>query len=286
PGHPFQVHEFPWWSSSLVDEARRLVPEAALLSDLPGVGRPLSPAEGMRLRNPLLPEERERYRRLGEDVGVILTHGAFHCRPGLSEHQLAGMLGGGLMDFGITPAVTLVAVDERVYTRRHPLPTGKRLERYAMLVVGGRRHGLHLSATRLVHFGPVPEELRRRVEACARVDARLIHATRPGTPLAGLFRIARESYTAGGFPDEWEQHHQGGPTGYAGRDLRVTEQSPGEVQLHQAFAWNPSLTGAKSEDTILVTEAGPEVLSRTPDLPELEVEIEGSRYLRPGITER
>ena len=43
-----------------------------------------------------------------------------------------------------------------------------------MLVVGGRREGLHLSATRLVHFGPIPEELRQRHLACVRVDAALL----------------------------------------------------------------------------------------------------------------
>jgi len=40
-----------------------------------------------------------------------------------------------------------------------------------------------------------------------------------------------------------------------------------------AVAWNPSITGgAKSEDTALVTHDGIEVLTRTPDLPEIEVD--------------
>jgi Xaa-Pro aminopeptidase len=286
PGHPFQVREFSWWSSSLLDEARRLVPEAELASDLPGFGHPLSATEGVRLRNPLLPEEMERYRKLGEDVAVALTHAALHCRPGLSEHQLAGMLAGVLMDLGLTPGVTLVAVDERAHTRRHPLPTDRRLERYAMLVVGGRRHGLHLSATRLVHFGPVPEELERRLEACARVDAAMLAASRPGAPLNEVFRTAQQAYAAEGFPEEWQHHHQGGPTGYQARDLKATPTEPEPLQLHQAVAWNPSIAGVKSEDAALITAEGVEVLSRTPDLPEMEAEAAGRQFIRPAILER
>jgi Xaa-Pro aminopeptidase len=287
PGLPLSVREFPWWSGNLVEEAHGIVPAAELLADLPGAGaRALTTAETVALRNPLLPDEIARYRRLGEEVAVVLTHVALHCRPALTEHQLAGMLGKGLMDFGIVPSVVLVAADERLYTRRHPIPTSRRLERYVMLVVGGRREGLNLSATRLVHFGPVPAELRERHAACARVDAAFLSATRPGATLSEVFHAGQAAYEAEGYPGEWQHHHQGGPTGYAGRDLKGTPTASATVLLHQAYAWNPSITGTKSEDTVLVTEAGLEVLSATPDLPTLTATAAGVTYQRPAILER
>lgn len=286
-GLPLEAVEFPWWSDTLAAEATRMVSAAELATDLPISGaKPLSATEALRLRNPLLPEECERYRTQGRDVAVVLTHVAFHCRPDLSEHQLAGMLAGGLSDFGITPNVVLVATDERVYTRRHPLPTDRRLEQYAMLVVGGRRDGQHLSATRLVHFGAIPKELQERHLACARVDTAFLWATQPGAEIAEVFRAGQTAYAAEGWPDEWQQHHQGGPTGYAGRDIRATPGCQGAVQTGQAFAWNPSIAGTKSEDTALVTEAGLEILSQTPDLPTVTIETPGGTFLRPAILER
>ena len=286
-GLPLQPRQFPWWSGSVVEEAGNLVAGGGLLADAPTAGASvLSAAEVLALRNPLVPEEIERYRKLGTDAGVVLTHVALHCRPALTEHQLAGMLSKGLVDFGIVPSVVLVATDERLFTRRHPIPTDRRLERYAMLVVGGRRHGLHLSATRLVHFGPVPEELRQRSEACARVDAAFLAATRPGASLAEVFRVGEAAYAAEGYPGEWHHHHQGGPTAYAGRDAKATPTAAAVVQLHQAFAWNPSIAGTKSEDTVLVTEGGIEVLSPTPDLSEITVEAGGQSFRRAAILER
>lgn len=286
-GLELETREFPWWSGSLVEEATRIVPASELVSDFPlGGAHVLSAEELMRLRNPLLPAEIERYRALGRDVAVVMQHVAFHCRPSLTEHQLAGMLAGGLTDFGIHAGVTLVAADERAFTRRHPIPTDRRLEKYVMLVIGGRRAGLNLSITRLVHFGPIPEALSARHLACARVDAVILAASRPGTSYAAIFHACEEAYATEGYPGEWQLHHQGGPTGYAARDLKGTPTTGGTVQLHQAFAWNPSIAGTKSEDTVLVTDSGVEVLSETPDLPTVTVSAAGQDWIRAAILER
>jgi hypothetical protein len=55
------------------------------------------------------------------------------------------------------------------------------------------------------------------------------------------------------------------------------------VQLNQAFAWNPSITGTKVEETCIVFADGVEVLTRTPDWPQLPVLIEGREYLSPDV---
>ena len=61
----------------------------------------------------------------------------------------------------------LIATDERIFNFRHPLPTAKKLERYAMLILCGRQHGLVCSITRLVHFGHLPEEIQKKAHICS-----------------------------------------------------------------------------------------------------------------------
>jgi antitoxin VapB len=56
-----------------------------------------------------------------------------------------------------------------------------------MLILCGRREGLVCSITRLVHFGRLPDDLRRKAEAVASVDAAFIDATRPGCTLDEVF---------------------------------------------------------------------------------------------------
>ena len=157
-----------------------------------------------------------------------------------------------------------------------------------MLILCGRQRGLVCSITRLVHFGPLPAELRAKAKATARVDAAMIHATRPGATLGDVFQTASDAYAQAGYPGEWQLHHQGGPAGYEPRELLATPGSPFRVQAGQAYAWNPSITGAKSEDTILVGADGQpnEVITVTPGWPMIDVSIDGQAYPRPAIWER
>jgi Xaa-Pro aminopeptidase len=186
----------------------------------------------------------------------------------------------------ITPSGRhLIATDERVFAFRHPLPTGKKLKRYAMLVLCGRRWGLVCSVTRLVHFGRLPDELRRKAEAVARVVATSLAATRPGQTPSQVFQRATAAYAECGCPAEWQRHHQGGPAGYEPREYIATPHCQDLVKAGQVYAWNPSIAGTKSEDTILVTSSGTEVLTSIDGWPLLSVVVGDAEYARPAILE-
>jgi hypothetical protein len=70
---------------------------------------------------------------------------------------------------------------------------------------------------------------------------------------------------------------------YAGREYRATTYTETLVQPHQAFAWNPTIAGTKSEDTLIATDDGPEILTATPDLPVVPVSHDGVEIARPDI---
>jgi antitoxin VapB len=179
----------------------------------------------------------------------------------------------------------LVATDERIYKFRHPLPTPKKMERYAMIVLCGRWKGLVASITRLVHFGPLPEEIRRKMEATAQVDATYIAATRPGVQLCDVFQQAVDAYASTGYAGEWRLHHQGGPAGYEPREFITTPSTTDAVSAGQVYAWNPSITGTKSEDSLLVGESSNEVLTTIAGWPEIRATVDGKPFSRPAILE-
>jgi antitoxin VapB len=206
-------------------------------------------------------------------------------RPGISEFEVAGLLSQAVESRGVQVIVNLIAFDDRIFSYRHPLPTPKKFQRYAMLVVCGRKWGLICSLTRLIHFGQLSDDLRHKAEAVARIDAAMISATRPGSTVGDVFRQAQEAYASAGFPDEWQLHHQGGSAGYEPREIIATPTSTQPILIGQAFAWNPSITGVKSEDTILVGEQTNEILTDMTDWPAIEVQIGDQRIKRPAILE-
>ena len=172
-----------------------------------------------RLRMNLQPVEVERFRALGQLCGQAIGAAVQAVRPGMTEMEIAARLELEAQSRGAQPVVVLVATDERIFKFRHPLPTGKKMEKYAMLVMCARQKGLVASLTRLVHFGALPDDVRRKMQAVARVDAAAMRATRPGRMLKEIFGEIQQAYAAVGFADEWQLHHQGGPTGYEPREV-------------------------------------------------------------------
>jgi len=243
------------------------------LSDVPfGNGKDIS-AEIARLRAHLTPEEGERFRQLGRLCAEAISEAAQMLQPGMSEYEIAALLGAAAQKRGVQPIVNLVATDERRY--RHPLPTAKKLERYALLVLSGRWRGLVCSVSRMVHFGKIPADLQTRIRAAARVNAAFIAHSRPGKTLGELLAIGQTAYAEAGFPGEWQHHHQGGVTGYEPREYLATPGGADVLAARQALAWNPTVQGAKMEDTILLGEGENEILTSTPLWPVEWVEIPG-----------
>lgn len=212
-------------------------------------------------RAELLPEEADRYRALGRDVAEVLTDVAAVLTSRWRERDAAAEVARALVGRGIDPLVVLVAGEERL-PHRHPLPTDGPLGDRAMIVVCGRRHGLIANATRWVGRPGADDE---RILA---VEAAFFAATRAGVRLDEAFAAGCRGYADAGFaPDEWTRHHQGGPTGYAGRDPRATSKTVDLVSARHAFAWNPSAPGAKVEDTVIVSATGIEVVTVDPRWP-------------------
>jgi antitoxin VapB len=273
----------PWYRANALDELARGKKFGA---DEAFAGATDLSAEVSNLRANLLPEEGERFRALGKLCAGAMDAAIRAVNPGLSEFEIAALLAQETQARGVEPIVTLIATDERIFNFRHPIPVAKNLEKYAMLVLCGRKWGLVCSLTRLAHFGKLPDELRAKENACAAIDAAMIAATRPNKTLGEIFQRTTEAYKNAGFADEWQLHHQGGLAGYEPREIVATPSSAATVSIGQAFAWNPSITGVKSEDTILVGENGNEILTAIPNWETVRIEIDGQAIARPRILER
>jgi Xaa-Pro dipeptidase len=257
----FEVVEYSWERGP--DRVlRELVGDATLAADLPLPGALDLSKEVAALRRVLDADAVDRLRAIGADLTAALAEAADTVEPGVTENDVAADIAAACRSRGLTPTVLLAATDERIASYRHPLPTDTMIDHRAMLVASAQRGGLYANLTRIVEFDEPDPDIARRQWASDEILARMRdEATKPGRRLADAFADCRRFYEEAGFPDEWRLHHQGGITGYSSREVIATPYTDVLIETGQAFAWNPSVTGAKAEETFVLTEAGADVVA-------------------------
>lgn len=276
------IESFPWYEHSLVDAvAEYAETPAAADFDVPGMEH----VEATQLRMPLTTTDIERYRTLGIESATAVEEVCRHIQPTDTERAVASRLRKALAVRGIETPVVLVGGEERAEAYRHFPPTDAELGGYALVSVTAQRDGLHASMTRTVAFDP-PTWLEDRHEAAMTVETAALAATESfaGAGTAGdVFEEIQNAYATTGHPEEWREHHQGGATGFAGREWKATPTSTEQITVPMAYAWNPTVEGAKSEDTVLVSGDGFEILTATGEWPTREVDVDGRTLVRHGI---
>ncbi len=292
-GTGIDVIDWPWYDPSAatrvlreVIAGRRIAADVTDMGDFDhfGAGFTRLPDDFGELRWSLTPEEISRYRDGSRRCSVAIEAACRRLRPNLSEHEIAGILDEQVHRQGLNPVVNLIASDHRIEQFRHPIATHHKANRYVMLVICAEFAGLITSMTRFVSFVPLTDELKRKQRAVVGIDAAVNLSTRPGRTLGDMFEIIQKAYADAGYPEQWKLHHQGGSAGYNGREAFAIPGSAITVRENQAFAWNPSITGVKSEDTILATETGVEFLSTmSSDWPQIAVTVNGITMKRPDI---
>ena len=242
------------------------------------------PDDFARLRWQLTPQEQDRYREGGQRCAGAMEQACEAFEQGMDEHDMAAVQDHCLRAAGLTPLLALVACDDRITKYRHPIPTARTLQRYGMVVSCNSFGGLISNITRFVHFGDIPDDLQKIQQATADVDAVANLSCRPGRTLGDVLADIQAAYEAVGHGHEWQNHHQGGSCGYAGRDVFAVPGNETVVLADQAFAWNPSITGFKSEDTILVADDGIEILTgHSEEWPTLTGRCDDGELPRAGV---
>lgn len=287
-GLGFQLKERPWF-----DEPFRPVAELChnkkVASDLGSTGCMYRKREGDPLRNLrqcLTSLERQRMRELGRTLTLAVEATCRNFDRGEREADIAGHLAHRLLREGVVPVDLRIASDDRLARYRQPTFKAAPILKRATISVTGRRFGLCASLTRTVSFGPVEPEFLKHHTLATMVDATCIFFSRPGETIADVFRRAKRIYEKFNAPHEWTLDYQGALTGYCPREIQFTPDSALKIRPNMAFCWNPSVSSARSEDTVVVDSRGYEVVTAAQNWPQLEVCVKGYNMTRPGILVR
>jgi len=235
------------------------------------------------LHYPMTDLEISRTHWLASTTDQLFSAFAPTVKPGETEKDIAARLHCEHLKKNMEVDVLIVGSDERCFNYRHPLPTEKQLDRYLMLHTVARRWGLHCNLTRFIHFGEPSEEIRKVYNAAANVETRVFLSLKPGVKFSEILALQKNWYAEQGYPEEWRNHFQGGPTGYvivdAGRCL--TEKV---VQINQAYEWFITITGTKMGELSLLTEKGLEISSfQNSTWPGIEIETPLGELVVPDL---
>jgi Xaa-Pro aminopeptidase len=279
--------DYPWYDAKAITaKVRDVIGGRKIAADSEMFGLPLQalPGDFAELRWSLTPEEIARYRDVSRRTSDAIEAACRAVKQGMTGHEIAGILDHHIHAAQLNPVVTLVATDENIEKFRHPVPKPTKVQRTAMLVTCAEAGGLIPCVTRFVHFGLMSAERKAKQQAICDIDTAINLATRPGKTLGEMFTVIQKAYADHGQDGQWKLHHQGGSTGYAGREAFATPGSTVKVLENQPFAWNPSIVGAKQEDTILCMRDGIEVLTGpSKDWPQVTGRYEGKELQRADV---
>ena len=282
----FEIRSGLWYEGDFEQKTiKEICGDKPLGYDQEGRGKNLTSRIKL-LRASLTQEEIARYMEGGRLVSRLMEETAASIRPGETERAVASRAASRAIEEGFEPLSIFCSCDERILRYRHAITTGKVIEKRVQLGCNIRYKGLVIGCTRFVSLGPADEDFRRQYRDNTEISCRMIAATVPGVSYQEPLLAGKAAYEELGYPEEFGKHHQGGSIGYQARDCRVDFSCNDIIAENQAFCWNPSITGTKSEDTFITSESGIRFVTRPFFYPALELEVGGKIFRRAGILEK
>lgn len=271
----YEIVAFPWEDSKAPERfVHSQLNSATCFSDRPSASEKAMPWDFQVLKMTLDSYEIERYRKVGRQASEAMTDALSRARKDWTEFELAAEGAKELLRRGLDPTLVMVGCENRIQIHRHPISGMSVLGGYAMMVFCARGFGLYANLTRFVFFREPTAAERGKFAQVAQVEATIFAHSQAGQTLPSLYHTLSQAYLDLGKPEEVHRHHQGGPTGYLSREIVASPDTPEHFRLQKgmALAWNPSLPGAKIEDTVLITDTGLEVLTVDPRWPTVPME--------------
>ena len=245
-----------------VDQHRRLV--ESLPADVA-----LVPTAGLveELRMLKTPDEVELLRQVAGIASRAFDRVRSVIRPGLRERDVAFLLEQTFRELGADgPAFdTIVAAGEH-----GALPHGRASDRvlaHGDLVVvdfGALAGGYHSDTTRTIVIGEPTPEQTRVIDAVRQAQTESMALMRPGVTADAVDRRARDVLAAEAHAFGHGLGHGIGLMVHERPFLSPTDQTPlqaGMVITNEPGIYRPGWGGVRLEEMVLVTEAGPQVLT-------------------------
>ncbi|HZV52028.1 MAG TPA: Xaa-Pro peptidase family protein [Candidatus Dormibacteraeota bacterium] len=270
---------------ALLDELAGLPSRARIALDERGIaaaareavlqrfGRRIVDGAGLleRIRMVKTPEEIRRLTAAALAVEESYLAALRSAREGVSEAELARVFDCRTIEQGSQPHFTVIAFGERSAFPNALPSSWRRLRRGDPIRfdVGCRTEMYSSDIARTAVFGEPSRRLRDCYDAVLLGEQRMLEVLRPGVTAREVFEAAVRATREAGIPG-YRRHHVGHGVGLDTYDpplLDATTETvlePGMVLEIETPYYELGFGGVQVEDTVLVTDAGCRLLTRTP----------------------
>jgi Xaa-Pro aminopeptidase len=284
-GLGFMLKEWPW-AGGRAQLLGDLVAGKKVASDRPFPNMPLL-VDRLRpeLRH-LYPTDRERLWHLGRVVSHALEATARGMAQGDTEQEVAGQLAHRVLHHGAEVLSISVAADDRGVKFRRSGYTDATVERRCTLQLTAVRHGLHVTASRTVCFGPPDDPFKAAFEAACKLAAVFRSVTKPAASVTTAVESGYQLLKNTPFEHEWRLSAAGYGTGWVPADeLRKAGQDEPFVD-RQPIVWQPRVSAAAIVDTVVVGPYGADAVTVPDGWPFKRISIAGRTYDIPDVLVR
>lgn len=281
-GLGFQLKQREWYqpSSELIADLCR---GRKVISDRGPQGTRMACDRIARYRLPLTELETQRLRMLSRVAVHAVEATAHHVQSGKTEAEVAGEVSHRLIKRTVTPARIQVCADGRNQRYRHWTFGESPIEKFASISCSARRWGLHVSLTRTVCLGEVPEDLLSAFHRMTLVHATGMFFSRHESTSGDVWKKVQRIYEKFDLPFEWQKADQADVIGYTLNEARIAPESDYVLQAPVPVFWHPSVGPAMAGDTVLCHDGSIEQLTKSRSWPEMPVTVKGRDLVCPGI---
>ncbi|MFN4259968.1 MAG: M24 family metallopeptidase [Gemmataceae bacterium] len=227
-----------------------------------------------------------RYRSLGHGLSHALEATCRSITPEMTEQEAAAQLCHRLARRGMMPLAIGVHNQDNGQRYRRPGCSAQPVGAVCQLTATARKYGLCATASRMVSFGPPPDQVRHDFDAACRVTATYIASTWPDSVPERIFQAGQRVYQVTKHEFEWRLSPPGFVTGWAPVELPLLPHTEELLQNDWALTWQARVGVAVSCDTFLITANGPKLLTPTEHWPLKRIRIQGATMIRPSILQR
>jgi Xaa-Pro aminopeptidase len=254
--------------------------------DIAQAGTTDESAEMAQLRLPLTALECERLRKLGAIAAHAVEATARNIEPGQTEADVAGQLANRLIKHEVHPLNLRAVADGRGLAYRHWQFGDNAIRKWCYISAIVSRWGLCCGVTRSVAFGSPPDDMVVAFQQAGILQATGMFFSQPGWPLSTVWQKVRRIYDKQGIGEEWQLADQADVVGYVASEVQLFPESEFTLLPRMPVHWHPSVGPAQIGDTILVSEEGPELLTKATDWPLLYVTVKGKPVYVPDLLVR